>query len=461
MMRWMNAVSTPWMRMGLLGAAALALSSCAAFETRIETILPFKDKKPTKEIKEDESRISILNFEQSLKVSPTLAGVDTFVPTPVPISTWTQAGGGPTRVVGNAMATGPLEVLWKRGVVDGSGRYDRLTAQPVVDQGRMFIFDSQQRLYAFDVRSGDKLWSYEVPSIKGRDKVAIGGGVATSGGRVYITSGFGGVFALDAQSGQVIWAQETSAPMSSAPAVASGRVFAISDENEIYAFDTLSGEVLWTYQSLAESARVATSPAPAVFGDTVVAPFGSGEVIAIRAESGRDLWVEGLTRAARTNALASINDIAGGVAVSEGTVYAASHSGVMSAIDLRTGTIRWSVPAGSIQTPYVAGDAVYLVTTDQELVALNKDTGNAFWIRPLPTYEKPEKKKGRIVWAGPVMLDGRLVVVSTEGFARVFDAKSGEPVKTIKLGAPAYISPVVVDESALVLLDNGDLVAIR
>lgn len=447
----------------LIASVCLAamMTGCAAFETKIETAWPFKDKKPGKEIQDDDARVSILSFEQNLTVDPGLDGVSPNIPAALPVFDWTQSGGNQTRVMGNVLATGALDVYWQRRVADGSGRHDRTTAQPVVSQDRFFAFDSKQQVHAYDLKTGDRLWSYKVPAMKGRDKLAIGGGIAAAGGAVYVTSGFGGVVALDAATGQEKWRTVTNSPMASAPAVGNGRVFAISDDNEIYALSTTSGDVLWTYQSIAESARVATSPAPAIKGDTVVAPFGSGEVIAIRAESGRDLWIEGLTRASRTNSLASINDIAGGVAVDGGTVFASSHSGVTSAIDLRTGSIKWSAPAGSIQTPYVAGDAVYIVTLGQELAALDKETGKVFWITQLPVYEKPEKKKGRIVWAGPIMLNGRLMVVSSEGYARVFDAANGQSQKVIELGGPAYISPIAVDEAALVLTDEGKLVAIR
>lgn len=449
-------------RFGSVLALCLLASACSRFENN--GFIPFlkKESEAAKIIKEDPNRVSVLTFDKKLSVDAGLDGQDIVLPPERAVTSWGMAGGNPSRAIGHAAASGPLNVLWRRKVADGSGKYDRLTAQPVVDQGRIFVFDADQNVRAFDLRTGKSLWSKHLSARnKAKDGFAFGGGVAAEGGRVYVASGFGVVAAYDAATGQEIWHKTTGSPMVSAPAVSTGRVFAVSDDNEIFAMDSLSGDVLWTYEGIADAARIAASPAPAIAGDTVIATFGSGEIVALRAENGRNLWSDALTRASRTNALSSINDIAGGAAIDRGMVLASSHSGVTAGIDLRTGDRVWSAPAASIQTPWIAGDVSFMVTLDEQLVAMDRQSGRVYWITQLPQYDNADKKKGRLSWAGPVLLGGKLMVVSTEGFARVFDAKTGQSVKAIKLGAPAYISPIVVDETALVLTDDGALVAIR
>jgi len=105
--------------------------------------------------------------------------------------------------------------------------------------------------------------------------------------------------ALDAKTGSEIWSTETRTPLHSAPAVAGGRAFAVSDDNEIFAFDAATGQVLWTYQGIIETARMLTSPAPAVVDDVVLAPFASGELVALRAQNGGVLWQDALSSSGR------------------------------------------------------------------------------------------------------------------------------------------------------------------
>jgi len=65
---------------------------------------------------------------------------------------------------------------------------------------------------------------------------------------------------------------------------------AVSDDNEIFAINSDTGDVLWTYQAIIETARMLTSPSPAIVDDVVIAPFSSGEIVALKAQNGGVLW---------------------------------------------------------------------------------------------------------------------------------------------------------------------------
>jgi len=85
-------------------------------------------------------------------------------------------------------------------------------------------------------------------------------------------------------------------------------MFVVSTDNELLTFETAAGTPGWTYQALVEPARILSSPSPAVSGDTIVAAFASGEVVAIRSANGNDLWNNTLSKASRTSALSEIRD---------------------------------------------------------------------------------------------------------------------------------------------------------
>ncbi|MDT9191307.1 MAG: PQQ-like beta-propeller repeat protein, partial [Limnospira sp. PMC 894.15] len=85
-----------------------------------------------------------------------------------------------------------------------------------------------------------------------------------------------------ASNGEEIWRETALTPFLAAPTVADGRVYSITHENELIAFSAESGSVQWTHRAIADSARILTAPSVAVQGDVVVAPFSSGEVVALR-----------------------------------------------------------------------------------------------------------------------------------------------------------------------------------
>jgi outer membrane protein assembly factor BamB len=207
-----------------------------------------------------------------------------------------------------------------------------------------------------------------------------------------------------------------------------------------------------------ESARILKASSPAVSGDTVVAGFASGELIALRTINGNDLWQEVLSRASRTNALSEIRDIPGRPVIYKGDVFAVSHSGVFAATDLRTGTARWSLPISGVSTPWPAGDVVYVVSKAGEVICASRESGQVYWVNDL---NKDRKKKQRALWSSPVLASNRLVIVSSTGEMVGLNPRTGALEKTLKLGSPALLSPIGVNDMLYIASDKGDLIAIR
>ena len=218
-----------------------------------------------------------------------------------------------------------------------------------------------------------------------------------------MTSGFRLVAQLDAATGRVGWRTRTEQPIHGAPTVVGGRVMAVALDNTLLTFDAATGAAGWTYQALSESARILSSSSPAVSGDTVVASFGSGELVALRTANGNDLWNVALSQASRTSALSEIRDIAGRPVIYNGDVFAVSHSGVFAATDLRTGQARWTLPVVGITSPLPAGDVVYVVATDGKLICAARETGQIYWIHDMNAGWNPKKKKTGGFWGIGVM----------------------------------------------------------
>lgn len=436
-------------------AAACALSACASLN-------PFgrgdRDEGPTAP---DEGRISILTFEQELSADPQLAERRPALPAPVPLAAWALPGGAADNAPGSIEGPQAPQVLWRRQIVEGSSDRTRLAAPPVIADGRLYALGSDQALVAVDLTDGRQLWRVSLRPRDSRDRNAIGGGVAVSDGRVYAVSGFGIAAALDAATGAELWRAQGQAPFAGAPTVVGGRLFAVTNDSELFAIDANTGDVAWTHQAIAEPARILSASNAAVVGDTVIAPFPSGEVMALLAPNGRRLWVDALSRAGRLTSLSAINDVSGRPVVGEdGVIYAVSHSGVLAAIDQRNGQRRWARGFASTQTPWLAGDTLFAVSVDGELAAFDRASGRAFWVTQLRRYRDEEDRKGRVAWAGPILVGGRLFLANSLGEAVTVDPLTGAVEGRIALGGPVYITPVTAGGVIYVLTDEGRLVAL-
>jgi outer membrane protein assembly factor BamB len=245
----------------------------------------------------------------------------------------------------------------------------------------------------------------------------------------------------------------------------------VAIDNTLLTFDAATGATGWTYQALSEPARILAASSPAVSGDTVVASFGSGELVALQAVNGNDLWAEALSRASRTSALSEIRDIPGRPVIYQGDVFAVSHSGVFSATDLRTGQARWSLPVVGITSPLPAGDVVYVVTKAGEVICVARESGQIYWIHNLNAGHKFKKSGGflgiggkrviRPVWSSPLLANNRLLVAGSTGDLAVLDAKTGDLKRTVNLGASTMIGPVAAGGLIYIATDKAQLIALR
>jgi len=442
-------------------AAAAALSACSTVERVGSALNPFDGGgEAPREAAPEDGRVSILAFEQDLTPDSALQSRTIVVPPGVDMVDWNQPGGTPDNTPPNQRGSAVLERAWRANLGAGSDDRMQLAAPPVIADGKLFFLDADQRVVAVDASDGGRIWSERIDSAT-RDRVARGGGVAASGGRVFVTTGFGIIVALDANTGAEVWRHQASAPFHSAPTVAGGRVFAVTNDSELIAMDAGTGAVQWNFQAIAESARILSAPSVAVSGESVVAPFASGELVALLAANGRRLWADSLSRAGALTSLSAINDIAGRPAVDGSVVYAASHSGVIAAIDMLSGQRVWARPFASTQTPWVAGDVVYAVSIDGELAAFDKATGNIYWVQQLRRYENERGRSGRIAWQGPIMVGGRLILANSAGDVIAVSPESGSTVATADVGNSVFIPPVAAGGNIYIVTDEARLVVFR
>ncbi|AWK87174.1 PQQ-like beta-propeller repeat protein [Azospirillum thermophilum] len=405
-------------------------------------------------------RVSVLTRERKVEADPRIAANPVLLPAPVTNPAWAQPGGTPDHALGHlALSASPAEA-WRGDVGRGSGSGRRLLSPPVVADGRVFAMDSEANVTALDAGSGRTVWRVETKPESERG-AATGGGVAYAEGRVFAATGFAEVLALDPASGNVQWRKRIPGPVRGAPTVLNGRLFVLTIDNQLVALSTSDGTVQWSHQGILETAGLLASSSPAATNTLVVAPYSSGELYGLRPENGRVSWQESLAAVRRSGALNSLADIVGLPVMDRNMVYAISHSGRMVAVDERIGNRLWESDVGGVQTPWVAGDHLFVVTTDAEMVAVERQSGRVRWVAPLDRFKDPEDRTGPIVWAGPVLAGGRLWVAGSDGRLLGLSPADGSVQVTRQLPDAGYLSPVVANNTLYVLCDNGTLVAYR
>jgi outer membrane protein assembly factor BamB len=442
--------------LGVLAAAALALCACSTV-SKVGSLSPFHGRKHASTAAKG-VRIPVIALNDQLKVSDALKGQDFFLPPPAPQTDWPLPGATSGNSVEHVEAGANFQEAWRRSFGDPSSKHRHVTAPPVAAGGRIFVMDGAANVSAHDAGTGAQIWRTNITPKSKRAQDGWGGGVAFDDGKLFVTSGTREVVALDAATGRLLWRTTTDAPLHAAPTVAGGRVFAEDVNDELFAFDAATGTQTWTYQALSEPARILASTSPAVENETLVSSFASGELVALRAANGNELWNASLSRTSRTNALSEIRDIPGRPVIYKTDVFAVSHSDVLAAVDLRTGQTRWTLPVSAITTPWPVGDVVYVVDLAGEVICASRDAGQVYWIRDL---NAGLKKKQRAVWSSPILASNRLITVSSNGEAVALDPKTGAVQRRLRLGGGALMGPIAANGTLYVVSEAAQLIAIR
>lgn len=405
-------------------------------------------------------RISVLSLDRQLEPDPALAKIAITLPRPVVNADWPEDGGYPNHAMQHLSLADKLTQAWRTSIGEGASRYTRVLSQPVVAKGRVYAMDGGVQVTALDAATGNRLWQVDLKPEDERGN-SFGGGIAFWNDRLYVSTGYAQVFALDPADGRVIWKSAVPGPVRSGPTVSDGRVFVVTVDNELDVLAADDGRRLWNQNAIPETASLLGSASPAVDGEVVVAAYSSGELYALEVENGRPLWSDNLASTRNVNAVASLADIRGRPVLDRGRVFAASHSGRIAAIDLRSGDRVWEQELGSTHSPWVVGDYIYILSNDNELVCLTRENGKVRWAYQLPSYQNEKKRKDPMSWAGPVLGSDRLIVLSSAGDAISISPYTGEPLGREEMSAGGYTAPVIADNSLYVLTDDANLSAYR
>ncbi len=439
------------MRLGMFAAVAILLTGCDT----IDDVLGNREgpKLPG-------TRITVLLANNTVRADPGISDLAVQLPRPFTNNAWPQQGGFANHAMHHLALGDSLRLAWSADAGSGSDDDAPILSGPVISNGIVYTMDAAAVVAAHTAGDGRLIWRTDIEP-REEDDGSWGGGLAVDQGMVFAATGFAQVVALTADSGQEVWRADVSGPMRAAPTAFDGRVFAVTKDNQLFALNAKTGDILWSHTGFEEIAGLIGSASPAVDGNIVVVPYSSGEVFALRVENGRQLWVENLAAIRRADAVSALADIRGRPVIDRNKVYAISHSGRMVAIDLPTGRRLWEVSLGGVNQPWVAGDFVFVLTTDATVAAITARDGRIRWITPIGLYENPEKRRGRINWSGPVLVGDRLIVSGSNGVTLTLSPYTGAIVGEQDMPDAVSLSPAVANETLYFLTDEARLVAYR
>jgi len=380
---------------------------------------------------------------------------------PVNLSAWPmRAATDENRMPHVALSSAPTEI-WAANIGQGNSRRNRITADPVAADGRIFTLDSDAGLVATST-AGATLWSRDLTPGFERGGGISGGGLAVVGGALYATTGYGELISLDPATGAENWRQRLAAGIT-APTVTGNSIYVVSRDSQAWSINPDNGRIRWQLPAGAPDAVLSGGSAPAVTDRLVIFPFGSGELVATLRLSGVRVWGTSVAGGRRGVAYNNLNDITGDPVVVGGTLYAGNQSGRVVAMEAASGERLWTAQDGAYSPILPAGDSIFFVSDRNELIRLDAETGDRIWGTELPLYVQQRERRRQAVFThfGPILAGGRLVIASGDGLIRFFDPESGAETGQVALRGGAAAHPIVVGGVLYVVSGDGRLHAYR
>jgi len=383
---------------------------------------------------------------------------DIVLPGVVRNKSWTQFGGDPSHIGGNL--EGGLTKAWTADVGTGGNWRARFTAEPLVVDNQVFTMDTDGVVRSFALATGARQWSTDTRP-EDNDNDSIGGGLGYSRGRLYAATGRAELVAIDPASGAIAWRVPLTGPARGAPTIDGDHIYLTTVDEKLLCLSRIDGKALWHFQANTGVAGMLGVAAPAIANGIVVAGFESGDLVALRADTGTVVWSDNLGALKGTTGMSEFASIRGGLVIQNAIVYAIGLGGLFAAIDLRSGRRVWQRDVAGANTPWLAGDVLYVLSIEQRLAAVSALDGTVFWSTEMPRFENPKRTKNLITWYGPVMASGKLLLVNDQEQMAVVDPIFGKIVSTMEIPDTASLRPIIADGTVFVLTDDATLTAFR
>jgi len=218
--------------------------------------------------------------------------------------------------------------------------------------------------------------------------------------------------------------------------------------------------------------------APANAYDKVFAASRQGEVVAVDAQSGEEVWSLDLTEYQDEGFLSSITNlwadgisakIAGGIVASYDTVFLGTENGLVLALDASNGSVKWQQKVrGEVLAPPVVDEGVVVVNTGSGIMhCLDAQSGEERWV-----YESEVPALSLRGISAPTISAGAAIVGTANGRLAAAVLENGqiawEQTVAAASGATELERLVDIDSEALVLAGvvytvsfNGTLAAVE
>ena len=336
-----------------------------------------------------------------------------------------------------------IKKLWSAKLGENA-EFLRVNLQPAGDGNRIYAASRDGNVSAFHPETGKRDWQTELGT-----ELSAGPGVGE--GLVAVGTADGLIIVLEANTGIERWRANLKGETLSAPVMSGDLVIVATIDSRLHALRALDGNELWVVEQSTPLLTMRGSATPAISGNTVIAGFDNGRLLAVNLDTGNIVWDAMLVPPSGRSDLERLSDVDGRISVVGQDVYASGYQGRVAALAAESGQVLWAREISSYVGVAADWSNVYTTNDDGEIVAMFRRNGTESWRQDSLLRREPTL---------PVAFHTTVAVGDLEGYLHFFSVIDGVPVARLRMGKQAISSsPVVVADRLYVQSDSGDIAA--
>ncbi|MBV7414830.1 MULTISPECIES: outer membrane protein assembly factor BamB [unclassified Aeromonas] len=347
------------------------------------------------------------------------------------------------------------DTQWSSSVGDGIGDfYSQL--KPAVEEDHIYAAARDGDVTAFDRKSGQVLWSVdlaELPANVDKRSARLSGGLVSRYGKLFLGSENGVVYALNEADGAVLWQTTVPGEVVASPAVEDGRVVVLTTSGRLIALDTDEGKQQWTLSEEQPPLTLRSASAPVITNGAVLYGRADGKVGIALLSNGQPVRQSKVADPRGATELDRMVDVDATPLIAGDELYAIAYNGQLMARKLMTGDEVWKRKYSGYRDLAVTGNAIVLTDSRSHLFAVDRRNGLELWSNT--------QLENRSVTA-PVIFGDYVVVGDVEGYLYWLDRTDGTIKAMQQLDSSGlYAAPLVDGDTLYVQSRGGKLYALQ
>ncbi|QLE02461.1 PQQ-binding-like beta-propeller repeat protein [Galbibacter sp. BG1] len=296
-----------------------------------------------------------------------------------------------------------------------------INTKVLLENGRIFFGSNGGTVYCLDEKTGEKIWSINVPNVELRARKHFTSGVIHNN-TLYMGAANNRLYSIDSNSGKINWEIQTEDWIRSNPVILDSEIHVADISGNLYQFSK-KGERNWQKQISTHPiyADLTAQDGKIVLNDSNLMTYclnTEGDVVwkhsildAYYKENGERIYTDQLSGGTYYQSKPTAAD---------GLVYFGNPAGFLFGLDADTGKEKWKFEmGGAISVGAAIQDGkIYAGQQGGErfFYCLDAKTGELVWKQTVP---------GGWVWGSATVDDGMVYVPTVNGYAVCLDGETG------------------------------------